>query len=90
MNCKPGDLAITTYSELDGNSGRVVRVIEAHGMYKGLFRWLIESVGSPMNSRGGSMCMEGHFPDAYLRPISGIPDTETTDAEQPVKIAEPA
>lgn len=84
-NVKKGDLAITTYAITPGNSGRIVKVLRRkYNSYDGV-RWWIESVGTPMKANGLGMQMVGHFPDAYLRPISGLPDTEDTDIEQPIK-----
>lgn len=82
MNCKPGDLAIVisaapAYQDV---IGRIVRVVEWDGL---LSAWVIQFVGSIPEScawHRGSAAL-----DAALRPVSGLPDTEETDTEQPIK-----
>jgi hypothetical protein len=85
MNCKPGDLAIVTSSEA-GNEGLFVEVIEWIGcvdFYDGSDRWRVRSVGSPITN--DLKINIDHLRDSQLRPVSGLPDTEDTDTEQPIK-----
>jgi hypothetical protein len=91
MNCKPGDLAIMTHARgpLDrtgANIGRICEVVRAHGpkTYAGgdtLFCWWIRMVGRPGIDSEGFTQMEGMYPDAYLKPISGLPETVRTEDE---------
>jgi hypothetical protein len=87
MNCKPGDLAVTTFAKIPGNAGRLVKVVRFQNNDPDLGpRWWIHSLGSAMTASGGDQRFEGAFPDKYLRPVSGLPETETTDEQ----IKEPA
>jgi hypothetical protein len=87
MNCKTGDLAIVIHqSEAAPNVGRIVEVIEWAGE-RGTGRWpcWVVKATSPMNAfkpltNEPTKSLEGIIPDAWLRPISGLPlDEETRD-----------
>lgn len=77
MNCKPGDLAITLFSHIEGNTGRIVRVIAPAKYRNGMDYWHIESAGAPMGVAAGGSKMKGQFPDQYLKPVSGLSDPES-------------
>lgn len=89
MNCKPGDLAIIIRAPfVPENVGRIVKVLKFVGVDDGGERsdwWRVESGGLPIKGRGGVFVLNGIVPDAYMRPVSGIPDTEEADAKQPIK-----
>jgi hypothetical protein len=96
MNVKQGDLAIQIKSAA-GNSGRIVRVLQFLGafpFYDGRHWhrdeadcWLVE-YERPIFTANGHKALICPTPDAWLRPISGIPEEESTDTNQPIK--EPA
>jgi hypothetical protein len=80
MNVKLGDLAIVTR----GNSvGKICTVNFAMGIILGEFHWSVEfkdavpTMGEPSKT---PFC-----PDSWLRPVSGLPDTEQTDQQEPIK-----
>jgi hypothetical protein len=90
LNCKPGDLAIVMYSETGLNLGKIVEVIKLLGEtpeFDGQFwniddgpSWLVEAKGSPILCSVGPPLSVVPIPDAWLRPISGVPvDEEITD-----------
>jgi len=86
MNCKPGDLAyITHQSAAAPNLGRIVEVIEARPARNGWALWLVTSV-APMNgidpeTGKPATTQRGVIPDAWLRPISGVPVTDDVTDE---------
>lgn len=96
MSVKRGDLAITTHSKIEGNTGILVEALKFIGRRdKHDHRadwWLVRVLGSPKRTAAGNLTTEGHFPDQYLRPVSGLPDTESTDEQvtKPVNIPEAA
>lgn len=97
MNCKPGDLAVFVVSPTGVNLGKIVHVVRTFtppeiidgnlwAAGKDLEPcFVIESLGSPIEHRLGPFMM-GAAPDSWLRPIRGLPETETTDEQ----IKEPA
>lgn len=97
MNVKKGDLAIVTRSYFQENLGAIVSVIGPADPYEDdpAFYWACVG-GRPLafeweggNGIGGyDVCVD--IADADLRPISGLPDEDTTDTERPIKIEEPA
>lgn len=87
MNCKSGDLAITLFSHIEGNTGRIVRVIEATKRRNGMDYWRIESVGGPMGVAAGGVKMTGQFPDKYLKPVSGLSEPESITTGQENEVA---
>lgn len=88
MNCKPGDLAFVVHQSKGApNAGRVVEVVAAHGYVRERFCWLVKS-SSPLNGfrPGAAKCAlvtKGIIPDAWLRPISGVPVGEVLREEVP-------
>jgi hypothetical protein len=79
MNCKPGDLAIVVPPSR--NAGRILSVVgpQKRPHFSGLFSWVCVSEGAPLVGPRGEMRI-GQIPDAWLRPISGLPlDEETRD-----------
>lgn len=86
MNCKPGDLAIVIRAPgAPENIGRVVKVIDALGEVRGYFCWNVAS-DSPVavfNNGVKSMKAQGGIPDAWLRPVSGLPITDDVEDEVP-------
>lgn len=89
MNCKPGDLAIVAHqSEEAPNLGRIVEVVEWRGEYNGWALWLVRC-STPMNTRRRDTgkpgkAFQGLIPDAWLRPISGVPVHDEQRDEVPV------
>lgn len=90
MNVKPGDLAIvcgpTRYT------GHIVEVINIWdgGPIDGVNMLITEGniwVCRMMRAIDyrGSIMFYGPFPDAWLRPVSGLPDAEHTDEREPIK-----
>jgi len=92
MNCKPGDLAFLTKARLEGNVGLVCTVLEYAGRINGLDCWHIEAsptIGVKIsNGRkvGITISRTSVHPDAWLRPISGVPvhDEQPEEAKEPV------
>ena len=93
MNVKQGDLAIQIKS-IAGNEGAIVKVIEPYNdeTFDGLrwcvgagFKWLCEFT-RPVKSDMGITYKIAPVPDAWLRPISGLPMEEETEQ----KLKEPA
>ncbi|MFT0167509.1 hypothetical protein ACLKMY_00575 [Paraburkholderia mimosarum] len=78
MNCKPGDLAYITRNFCSENIGRVVEVIDAFGEYPEFgFCWNVASqeplaAVNPHTDERLALT-SGFIPDAWLRPISGVP-----------------
>jgi hypothetical protein len=95
MNVKPGDLAIQIKS-VAGNEGNIVEVIKFLGdghqyingqpwdYYGSENLWHIRNT-RPVKSNLGKMVIDGAIPDAWLRPISGLPDAEEIQDENPIK-----
>ncbi len=89
MNVKKGDLAIQIISTC-GNEGQIVSILEFSGdtnFTDGVFRvncWYVEyqqltpCLGAPDSKY--AVC-----PDAWLRPVSGIPEVDTIDTEHPIE-----
>lgn len=89
MNCKPGDLAILIHASLEENIGKIVKVLSsARGNADGMPWWhiscesmefgtgVVDGMRLPINRFNSLEC-----PDAWLRPISGIPMTEDVTDE---------
>jgi len=93
MNCKPGDLAIIVRSEKDQLCGKVVKVIKGWGDWKPYgYLWTVE-FAHPIATRRPSQSdliiqSNADFPDAWLRPVSGLPLTD--DVSDDLRIKEPA
>lgn len=96
MNCKQGDLAIVIRSIIPENMGKIVKVGEFYGDQprlglKDAWRVELPSQATVKHEDGGlRISMKGLCPDAWPRPVSGLPDEDTTDTEHPIKIEEPA
>lgn len=83
MNVKPGDLAIIIGADpkYEDWIGRIVCVLRPDPDAFGF--WEIEFQGAnPLSADPGSAnaCF-----DSDLRPVSGLPDTEQTDQQEPIK-----
>ncbi|UVS93491.1 hypothetical protein [Burkholderia glumae] len=89
MNCKPGDLAIIVQAMLPENIGKIVEVLSPLGHDCGLgFRWLAKTVGGPARTVSvvdfSSVFVDPEpagIPDAWLRPISGLPGPDDVTDE---------
>lgn len=89
MNCKSGDLAILIKSQA-GNEGKICNVLHFVGenpVINGeLFCyghgpcWMVEYASITRYGYGDPR-KTGPCPDAWLRPVSGLPDEQTTDEE---------
>lgn len=82
MNCKPGDLAIVIQAlpEHQDVIGRIVNVLawdSAEADWEIGFSGALPASCEPY---AHIFCA-----DDSLRPVSGLPDTEDTDTEQPIK-----
>lgn len=78
MNCKPGDLAYLLASFRDENVGRVVQVVRRAGDHWLMGpMWVARACGPlPTVDYGGRPSGDhatAECPDAWLRPISGVP-----------------
>ena len=90
MNCKPGDMAIVIRAPYQG---LIVEVLSPTILFaNGLAGWMCElpramecERRSVLGFHGREVAKTAAIPDAWLRPISGIQDEETTD--QPEEIA---
>jgi hypothetical protein len=86
MNVKQGDLAIIIKS-LAGNEGQIVSVVRPiigrhiRNDYNliGPF-WQVTKPGKILNV-AGKMVIYGAIPDAWLRPVSGLPEINKIDSE---------
>jgi hypothetical protein len=81
VNCKSGDLAILIKARLDENVGMLVRVREFFGIIREGPAWVVEwqgnrSVANIWTSTFDGMSDCGVTPDAWLRPVSGLPITD--------------
>lgn len=80
MNCKPGDLAVTT-GMVDPQNNDVIVEVESlarngrHGVV-----WNIKHRTPMLTIRGGWAC-DGEINDCNLRPISGVPVHDEQHAE---------
>jgi hypothetical protein len=81
MNCKPGDLAIVTHARRTENIGKIVLVIgRAKDDETAGPAWQIhaERIQNVVFSQTGLPAIRNpklplHQPDAWLKPVSGIP-----------------
>ncbi len=83
MNCKPGDLAIitNTFPHHRDAIGRIVNVVGTCPIDG--CSWAITFVGDPPESAKPATYF--YILDNKLRPVSGLPDNEDIDIEQPIK-----
>lgn len=90
LRCKAGDLAVVIYAEHLHNIGLVVRVLRPYGdgdihlPGKG-FLWEVECSRKQLwvSQRRALWRHCGPVPDAYLLPLSGQPDAQSTTASRP-------
>ena len=86
MNCKPGDLAIIVRcGSVTENIGRIVEVLRAGGEMRGHPLWVV-GCPSPLIAvvpETGQRVPRhsGLIPDAWLRPVSGLPVDEKAPDE---------
>lgn len=96
MNVKQGDLAIFIYRGSGTNAGKIVEVCEFVPAGSAFVRdgrnwktirpgWWVKSSNGLIHSVGRFFHMEGVVADLCLRPVSGLPDTETIDEQEPLK-----
>lgn len=96
MNCKPGDLAYIVVDPLNPNNlGKVVQVAHVASAWvdPDVHEWTCVPCGEVAGfdtSRGNKpVCAKGgmliDIPDAWLRPISGVPlhDEQHDEAKEP-------
>ena len=83
MRCKPGDLAIVISAADAFNDwvGRVVKVVRLSTRYKNA--WIVDWGGRVPRSALAYKLQSVY--DIGLLPISGIPDTEDTTTDEPIK-----
>ncbi|WP_186084891.1 hypothetical protein [Burkholderia gladioli] len=94
MNCKPGDMAIITRTRSGKGVGRIVEVVRlaVHGEIfvtrngrrarANLEGWGVCWVIRAERLKWGKYAVaERPFPDAYLRPVSGLPMTDDVTDE---------
>lgn len=81
MNVKPGDLGIVIKGD---SAGRICVVVSLWGYSEGESYWRVEH-RDPVPTRSGAMMKAPLCPDSWLRPVSGLPDTEHTDEREPIK-----
>ncbi len=92
LNVKAGNLAIQIKS-VAGNEGIIVEVVkflgdgiqyingQPWGYYGAENLWHIRNT-RPVKSRLGKMVIDGAVPDAWLRPVSGLPDVDEEETER--------
>ncbi|MEX3914854.1 hypothetical protein AB4Y43_01220 [Paraburkholderia sp. BR10872] len=80
MNVKAGDLAIVIHSENGDGIGMVLKVVSAWGRYPEYgFLWNVETPRE-VRTWSGRMTRFPQIPDAWLKPVSGLPiEDEVTD-----------
>ncbi|MBU9203103.1 hypothetical protein KTD31_17240 [Burkholderia multivorans] len=81
MNCKPGDLAIIVQDVCPQNVGIIVEIESAYGEYLDFgFCWNVRASRpiAMMDASVGWIYQGswGWHPDAWLRPVSGLPITD--------------
>lgn len=82
MNCKPGDLAIVIKASVPQNIGKIVRVLCAK---ESGVSWFIDCDAEYVTRAGRVVRrdpMRDLFaPDAWLKPVSGLPITDDVTNE---------
>ncbi|MBR8147051.1 hypothetical protein [Burkholderia vietnamiensis] len=88
MNCKPGDLAIIVKAMCPENVGRIVVVLPQSEMGVFGLEWNTQGRGPVMKQSrltglivGSEIANDGWVPDAWLRPVSGLPITDDVEDE---------
>lgn len=89
MNVKQGDLAVQIGS-LAENHGKICRVIQFEGdiWHEGVLQrdvWLVE-YPSPVKTTLGHVDTQAYCCDAWLRPVSGIPDEQTEEESNKLEV----
>lgn len=89
MNVKPGDLAILIKSQAD-NYGKICKILEQSNvthLFDGIsyvevneLCWLVE-FPDPVKLTTGCISKITNVRDAWLRPVSGLPDEQHTEEE---------
>lgn len=87
MNVKPGDMAIQIMAHNKENIGLIVSVIKFDS---GMQCWECTTYKAIQGYCMGILVTQEagqpfFCPDEWLRPISGLPDTEETEEQQPIK-----
>lgn len=87
MNCNPPCMAIVTYADYKPAIGLVVEVLpESRIDLDGTHEWVVvppRAMGC-WDSAGNEVVMEHIYcPDAWLRPVSGLPVTDDVSDEVP-------
>lgn len=78
MNCKLGDIAILVKTKYAGHIVEVVGTFFDFDEFGDFAEWRIR-FQRPTRASDGALHIDYVCPDAWLRPISGIPDEETID-----------
>ena len=89
MNCKTGDLAVVIRSRNPDSLGAIVEVVRPFNYsLRGASdpMWWVRTTGRVLTAVGGFSgdripCREGGIEDRHLRPISGIPEPDFSEAE---------
>ncbi|WP_139094004.1 hypothetical protein [Burkholderia sp. CCA53] len=94
MNCKPGDIAIVTRTRCGKGVGKIVEVVrlavngeifvtrEGKRIAADLEGWgVCWVIRGDRLKWGDDQIAERAFPDAYLRPVSGLPITDDIEDE---------
>lgn len=95
MNVKRGDLVIVVKcAEVPENIGIICRVNRFVGYdedYQGVIyqAWEASTEGRSFKFLDGDECDECLIEDSSLRPVSGIPDTESTDEHLTKPVTQP-
>jgi len=93
LNCRLGDLAITVNCDIPQNLGRIVRVIDSHGLedwtgHGPMHTWEVQTLSDTdsltyiIKGRLTFKC-RGPVPDAFLRPLNPPADEESLEETVP-------
>lgn len=95
LNCRLGDLAITVKCDIPDNLGRIVRVIDSHGIedwtgHGPLHTWEVETLSEADSLtyiiKGRlSFKRQGPVPDAFLRPLHPPADEQVVEEALPAQ-----
>lgn len=80
MNVKLGDLAIVVKGK---NSGKICKIIRPGESENFIGGWVCEFPSKVKTDKG--LHLIANVRDEWLRPVSGLPDTEHTDEREPIK-----
>lgn len=87
MNCKPGDRAIIVPPSKNAGSIVEIMYLSVDKHFTGLPSWVVSPFGGSMTYRlpnGQSQTAQrkmARIPDAWVRPVSGLPLNEETPDE---------